>query len=246
MRQDIYEHMTRHQEHHWWFRARQSIVRKVLSTLDVKQDARVLEAGCGTGGNLNMLCQFGHVYAIEPDPTAVQYARQLGTEAMVAKGNLPGEIPFAEQFDLIVLLDVLEHIKDDRAALATISEKLNDTGFLVITVPAYPAMFSSHDIALHHYRRYTRKSLRSLFRETGLQPVYLTYFNTLLFPLFLLARTVDKIRKPVDSIGYDIPPRPLNEALRVVFSLERHILPRISLPFGSSLLAVCKPDARQD
>jgi len=241
MRKDVYEAMADHQDRHWWFRGRGAIVRQILQTLNLTTNVRILEIGCGMGGNLNMLARIGSVHAVEPDPDAVAYAARLAPDAQVRQGGLPDALPFPGKFALVVMLDVLEHIEDDSGALVSVREILTDTGLLLLTVPACQALFGSHDRALHHHRRYSRKELTARLASAGFHVRYISHFNMLLFPAFLLARFIDKLRKPENSLGYGIPVAPLNGLLAGVFSAERHMVPRFRLPFGSSLVAICEP-----
>ncbi len=140
-------------------------------------------------------------------------------------------------YDLIALLDVLEHIEDDEAALRSIRTLLKPGGRILLTVPANRWMWSAHDTVHHHFRRYNPGSLRAVASAAGLKLYHLSHFNTLLFPLAAAARLAGKLagREEADDAQ---PPAPLNAAFTSIFGLERHLLGRVPLPFGISLFAV--------
>lgn len=234
----IYRLMASTQRDHWWFRARRSILEAQIRRLGLPSPARVLEVGCGTGGNLAMLARFGAVDAMEMD----EYARGVASEASAADvrgGSLPDAIPFepGPHYDLVCLFDVLEHCADDRAALASLLPFLRRGGRVLVTVPAYAWLFGDHDRAHHHHRRYTYGRLREVARGAGLRVESGGYFNTLLFPLVAVRRTLARL-----GIGRDddarMPSRWLNTVLGAVFGVERRVVPSVKFPFGTSVIAV--------
>lgn len=239
----IYDRMAEIDGEHWWFVAR----RQIISTLIEQQvrpraGARILEVGCGTGSNIALLQRYGRVEAIEPDDEA-RALSAARTGVPIQGGLLPDGVSLEDgAFDLIVLLDVLEHIPGDREALSALVPKLAPGGRILVTVPASPWMWSAHDVAHHHQRRYTMAAAKQVFEGSGLRVRHATHFNTLLFPLIAAARLVGKLSGREG--GDDAMPSPaFNRLLRGVFGAERHWIGRHSLPFGVSIGLVAEPAA---
>lgn len=240
MDHSIYLKMREVEDRHWWFVARREIVRNVLSRLGLPDQARILDAGCGTGGNLAMLNGFGQVEAMEMDDKARQLANAR-QQAKVLPGRLPDDLPFPRhRFDLITLLDVLEHINDDQAALAALRGLLKPAGRLLLTVPAFQMLWGPHDDDHHHQRRYRATGLGNTARTAGFSVDYLSYFNFWLFPLVTLARLAQRWATSPGDDGLTIPMAPLNRMLGGLFASERFFIPAARLPFGVSLIAVLK------
>lgn len=238
MERIVYEQMAELDQRHWWYRARREVIAALIRRLaPPPADGRILEVGCGTGHNLAMLGRFGAVDAVELDEQARVLAEQrLGRP--VHNAPLPELAGIADAaYDLIGAFDVIEHIDDDDAALATIAAKLKPGGKLVMTVPAHPWMWSAHDVVNHHKRRYSKRALRRLVEGSPLRLEAIGYFNSLLFPVAIAERTASKLRGKQDS-DLTLPPKPLNLALERTFAAERHVIGRLPLPPGLSLFAV--------
>ena len=238
MERAAYREMAELDQRHWWYRARRAILADLIRReVAPTADARILEIGCGTGHNLEMLGRFGQLEAIELDDESRAIAeKRLGRKIMIARLPELAGIP-ARHYDLIAALDVIEHIDDDAGSVATIATKLKPGGKFIMTVPAHPWMWSAHDTVNHHKRRYSKRGLRQLIEGSPLRLQKIGYFNSLLFPLAVADRVASKLRGK-DEAEVKLPSAPVNSALETVFAAERHLVGRLPLPPGLSLFAV--------
>lgn len=240
MDRQAYFNLSKHEDNHWWFIARRIIIGKVLKNYFAgRRNATILEIGCGSGGNLELLSNFGKVHAMELDEYCIEIANKRNI-CQVKRGSLPDNLPFNEKFDLICMFDVLEHIEDDLEAVKAVSERLSVGGMLLITVPAYGFLWSSHDVALNHKRRYIKKRLLDIVSNSGLRAVYSTYFNTFLMPVVLLVRLFNNFMKKSRSDDLKTNTGVVNKFLSWIFSSEKILIPSSSLPFGVSILIVAR------
>ncbi|HEV8699964.1 MAG TPA: class I SAM-dependent methyltransferase [Candidatus Polarisedimenticolia bacterium] len=237
-----------HEERHWWFKGRRRIVASLLrSLLGGRNDLKLLEIGCGTGGMLPILAAHGRVTGIDPSEDAIRYSAQRhGRDAELLRVDFPAEMPPGGGYDVVALFDVLEHLDDDVLALRRAASLLADGGLLIATVPAHRFLWSPHDVINHHRRRYARRELRDRIREAGLGVERVSYFNMFLFPAVLLARLLrrDAAASTEGESDFKVVPGPLNAFLAGLFGGERVFLRLIDLPFGVSLLAVARKDGR--
>ena len=241
MERSAFEEMLSTQETHWWFRGKRKIIQTLIERLCVNEieKLQILEIGCGTGANLEMLSHYGKVTALEVDDYARRHIRPFeGVEA------LPGWLPDGlntiqgKSFDLVCLFDVLEHIADDKEALVVLKQFLKPTARLLVTVPAYQWLFSVHDKKLGHYRRYDKRQLSRILDSAGYKLLFLGYMNMCLLPVMAISRLLDKLRDASDSSGTKTPAQPINTILYSLFALETLWLPYFSTPFGGSVIAL--------
>jgi SAM-dependent methyltransferase len=159
----------------------------------------------------------------------------------VREGQLPDEIPFEPGgFDLVAALDVLEHVDQDLKSMRALWSQLRPGGWALITVPAFAFLWSRHDERHHHKRRYARDELVARIRAAGLSPVFVTYFNSVLFPVIAGVRVLKNALRLTDVEDDKMPAQLVNRTLRAVFASERHLVGRLPLPFGVSLLVVAR------
>ena len=235
-------------ERHWWYRGRRRVIRAELERLPLPTGAAILDAGCGSGRTMQELVGLGTVSGIELNQDAAELARSRGF-GEVRVGRLE-ELPWPEaSFDLITCLDVIEHTPDDRATLAELRRVCRPGGYLLVTVPAYPRLWSVHDEANHHYRRYSRAALRSAALDAGWTLDRMSSFNSMLLAPAAAVRlsrrrraralngTATEIYRDELSIG----PSWLNGALEWPLALEARWLGRGgTLALGLSLIAILR------
>ena len=237
----VYDRMAEHDSSHWWYVARRDILHDYVARYaDLPKQARILEIGCGTGHNLAMLQQFGEVDAIEIDPAAAAIASKR-LDKPVSNAPLP-TLPGIERgaYDMIAVLDVVEHIDDDVAALRAMKDCLKPGGKILIAVPAHQWMWSAHDVVNHHHRRYSKASLKKAIEAAGLETRKFGYFNSLLFPLAAAARVAGRLTGRDDSDDSP-PPGPVNKLFETIFRLERHMVGRVPMTPGVSILTLAVP-----
>jgi SAM-dependent methyltransferase len=236
-----YERQTHEAEdRHWWYRGRRTVLDGVLDGLALPADARILDAGCGSGRNMLELARRGTVAGVELSSASVELARARGVGEVIAGSVV--ELPFADaSFDLIVSLDVIEHLDDDLAALREFRRTIAPGGALLITVPAYQWLWSGHDEINYHHRRYTRSTLQRVAERAGWRQARTTYFNSLLLPVAILLRVLDRINTKTTESSLDlwVPPQPINWLLERPLALEATLIAHGGrIPAGLSLLAV--------
>lgn len=224
---------------HWWYRGRRRVLQAELDAVGVAPGSRLLDAGCGAGQTLALLSHYGDAVGVDPDEQSVALALEHGRSATV--GALP-QLPFGDEtFALATCLDVLEHLDDDRAALAELRRVVACDGTLIVSVPAYPVLWSDHDVVNEHVRRYRAATLRPVANAAGWRVARLTYFNSLLLPAAATMRLAGRLRHSPRPHRSDLErtPGPLNGLLEWPLRLEAaYLRTGARLPAGLSLLAV--------
>ena len=250
MEENLYSLFDTTTETHWWFVGRRkivlSLVNKIIRGIN---RPRIVDVGCGAGATLKELEKLGSVTGVDISPRAVGYCRTRGCRrvCLVEEESLPlGN----NKISLIVSLDVLEHLDHDYLHLREYHRILADDGKILLTVPALPWLWSSHDTANCHRRRYTRAGLKALLEREGWKIERLTYFCTILFPLIMVLRLISKaVNKSIKSYNADwnfkIPGFGINWLFARIFASEVFWLSRGRFPIGSSLLAVCRKSGDQ-
>jgi SAM-dependent methyltransferase len=189
----LFVEMDRLETIHWWFLGKRAIVMALVDYLmDGRKDAEIADFGAGIGHMLSPLSAYGNVVGMEMSEDAKNMA--LSRWGKVYSGWLPDSVPFSdESFDLIILSDVLEHIKDDVRSLGKVMQCLKRGGFVILTVPAFMFLYCGRDRLHGHHRRYSLKELKEKIKVAGMEVKYISYFNFYLFPLALVERIARRI-----------------------------------------------------
>ena len=250
MEQIQYEELKKLQKVHWWYSGKREILTKVIEHLLGKdrECLSVLDVGCGMGLMLDALKEelgFGQVFGCDMEDVAVEYCKRNYPKTEIVKGYLPDGMDFDEDtFDLIVASDVLEHVKDDNAALCTLGKLVKKNGYIVLTVPALMSMWSYNDELNHHWRRYDAEELEKKIEQNipESEIVYFSYYNSKLFvPAYIIRwvkKKLDIETSDVKSIGKDTL---FNRILKKIFVSEyKTIICGKKFRKGVSLIAVVK------
>jgi len=228
---------------YWWYQAKEHLMHRLLLRAGTPPQPdrkyRILDIGSGTGTMFGFLAEYGTVTGLEPSERAVGYAECRNIARMV-RGDA-ARAPFGKDvFDLITLFDSLEHMEDDRAALANAREMICPGGILLVTVPAFQWLRSWRETQLGHRRRYTVHSLRRLLESAGFSVDLIHYMYAGLFPLLVLKSLKDRVIPPPRVFKSDIVMlrEPWNSFLAGWFCAEAVLCERVGLPLGTSVVAL--------
>ena len=238
---DMYRIFFEIQKKHWWFVTKKNIVLDVIDRhINKSADTKVLDIGCGSGLMLNALEDVGQTFGMDMSDEAISFSKEI-FNGDVGKGFLPDHIPYEENFfNLIIALDVIEHVDRDIDSLRAMRSRLVSGGKAVITVPAYMFLWSKFDELNEHKRRYTLTELNTKLVQAGFTVEKISYFNTLLFPIVFAVRMLNNVLQRDGASDVEMPNWPLNFALEKIFGLEKYLLKFVNLPFGVSILAVVR------
>jgi len=240
MEKDFYKAYFALEEDNWWFRVRRNLTFDLLVKYKVPKTAKIFDFGCGSGYTVGYLQKLGYdASGSDISAGAIEFglSKDIHNIAVARSGEIR---PPEGGFDLILALDVIEHIQDDSGAIRAIERALRPGGMAIITVPAYQWLWGVQDDVSHHYRRYTIGSLaKVLNKNTNLQILRRTYFNTFLFPPIALVRILSKwFNLKERESDFDINSSWLNAIFFHIFNLEIKILRHMSFLFGTSILVV--------
>jgi SAM-dependent methyltransferase len=245
MERSEYTTMAAVEDRHWWYGGMRAIAAALLDSVYAEgHTLRILDAGCGTGGNALFLRRYGQVVGIDLAPEALELGSRRLPGAL-ARGSVL-EIPFADaSFDLVTSFDVLYHraVRDEGQALHEAARVLRHGGRLLIRLPAYEFLRSKHDRAVHTRRRYTAGEARALLMAGGFAVERSSYVNSLLFPLPLAQRLIERALPALEHGDSDmaLPPAAVNEALRWPLAAEAAWLARGgSFPAGLSIVGLAR------
>lgn len=238
MRKDLYGDMYETEESHWWHVAKRRFVNQLIVSYVQQEKCTILDVGCGTGKNMEELSHLGSVWGVDISSEALSFCKKRGL-VQVKKGEAE-HLPFKqESFDIVSVLDVLEHV-DDRAAIKEIKRVLKNNGFIVITVPAFSWLWSKWDEILSHKRRYAKKQLEEVLMEEGYQIIRNTYIHSfLVFPSLIIRKLKQLQKKPYTS-DFRINNSAINKLLSFISLLEQMWITRYDMPLGTSILCIAQ------
>ncbi|MEQ8822261.1 MAG: class I SAM-dependent methyltransferase [Sumerlaeia bacterium] len=247
MNVEEYERMYHLEDTYWWFQGRLKMIMTILDTYlpEKPRPGRVLDVGCGTGLMLRTIAEWRPI-GFDFSHLALEFSASKGAENLV-RGDVV-KLPFAdESLDLILALDLMEHVERDDLLIREFNRVLRPGGCLMATVPAHQYLWSDHDIALHHFRRYSHKSLLQLLADGGLQPIKYSYGISFVHPGIVAFRMLQRAkqrllpRKNGQAKAHLIPlPGPLNRAMIGLLHTEASLLRRMNLPQGTSLMTLAR------
>lgn len=239
MQKYLYDDLYNLEEIHWWHKAKRNLVSYVMKQNLSGNQNKILDVGCGTGKNLESFTKFGNTWGIDSAKEAVDYCRKRGIKN-ITLGNLE-KIPFnKESFDCITALDVLEHV-DDSKAIRELERVLKKSGILIITVPAFPMLWSRWDEVLHHKRRYTKETLKRVLQKNELKVMKISYiYSFLFFPAFIIRLIKKAIYQNHYPSDFKLSNKIVNYLLGSVAAAEKFLVINSYIPFGTSLIAVVK------
>jgi SAM-dependent methyltransferase len=234
-----YARMFAAEDGQWWYAGMRAISLSLLGPSPDGARPRLLDCGCGTGAIVAHLGGRGRAVGVDLSPEALRLARTRG--AAVARAELLA-LPFADaSFDVVTSFDVIYHrwVADDAAAVREMARVLRPGGALLLRVPALKLLWGAHDEAVHSRHRYTRGEIHALLGGAGLEVRRATYANTLLFPLLLARRTLDRLTgRRGSDVGF--LPAPLEAAFGAALRLEARLVKHVSLPIGASVFALAR------
>jgi ubiquinone/menaquinone biosynthesis C-methylase UbiE len=240
LKPEEFDKMFLMEKNHWWFFSKRRFVKLLMEKYVIKQkDLTILDAGCGTGVMLSELSSYGKAIGFDISDGAIKNCKKRDiSNVNLARAE---KLPFKDgTFDLIVALDVIEHLDSDLLALREFKRICKKDGFLLITVPAFKFLWSTHDEVLDHKRRYTREELDGKLRSSGFRVIRSTYLYFILFPFITVAKVSDRwFRKRAETEIGEFS-RPVNDFMKKLLSVEAFLIKRVNFPFGSSVLSLAK------
>jgi SAM-dependent methyltransferase len=244
MQQHTYSIMYEVEGKHWWFAGRRRIIAEFVGRVcrEMKEPRpKILDVGCGTGANLQMLSQFGAAEGVDVSPDALDFCRSRGLTRV--KQGVAEHLPFADAaFDLVTGLDVVEHLDDDIAGLREMRRVLRPDGRVVLFVPAFMFLWGVQDDISHHRRRYTLPELTEKLGAAGLKVERASYANITFFVPILIGRTLMRLTGLRPSSENNLTIGALNGLLGRVLGAESRWLRRLKFPFGVSIICVARRD----
>lgn len=225
---DVFRIHAEVETRHWWFVARREILRAVVEeAVRPHADRIVVDLGCGVGATAPAFHPAYTYIGWEPSAVAVDFAREQHPDVAFHVGTAADAAADLARADIVLLNDVMEHVQGDVELLRQIVEPMAPGSWLLITVPAGMELWSPHDVALCHFRRYDLNTLQNTWSDLPVHPVMLSYYNTRLYAPVRAVRWITSYRDQAaggEGTDFSLPPAPLNHALRRIFAGEAHRL----------------------
>jgi SAM-dependent methyltransferase len=245
MQRHTYAILRRVEDSHWWFAGRrrilESFIERIIADLKLPAGARarILDVGCGTGANLEMLARVGDAAGVDISEDALAFCRERGLTDV--RRGAAESLPFDDDsFDLVTALDVVEHLDDDAAGLREMRRVLKRDGRALLFVPAFMWLWGVQDDVSHHRRRYTLPEIRARVEAAGLSVERATYANVTFFAPILFGRLLMRATGLRPASENNVNVSALNGVLGRVFGAERFWLRRFHFPFGVSAIVVAR------
>jgi len=244
MDRELYEQIHQIENSHWWYVGRRKIIFDwVFNTLAIDDTQKILDIGCGTGFNIDYVqtSGFPSVVGLDLSKDALEFCKTRNLSDLICGDAIT--IPFVDKsFDVILALDLLEHLENDIQAIHEFARILKPGGKLFLFVPAHQFLWGLQDVVSHHFRRYTTKDINNKVCHSDLKIIKLTYVNTFLFPLIWIGRLALRFwGNRLDTISEnDLSPDWSNGILTKIFAAERSLIPHTNLPFGVSIFCIAQ------
>lgn len=240
MQKILYEKFFNLEKDHWWFQARKTIVLKLISQhVELNKNFKIIDVGCGTGMMLEAIKNTFSITAagIDNSPEAIRFSKKRGLNIFLSSAEKIEQK--TDSIDLIMALDLIEHIENDVASLKEFNRVLKKNGHVILTVPAFNFLFGAHDAINEHKRRYQLKELKNKIELAGFKIIKISYYNSLLFLPIIIAKLIKKITKD----NHDHLKKEnniVNFILNKIFSSEAFLLKYINLPIGASIVCLAQ------
>jgi SAM-dependent methyltransferase len=242
MHPEEYRVMFELEDQYWWYRGVRTLIKTWLDRY-APRDAMILDGGCGTGANLELLQHYGSAIGVDISDKAIEFCRARGIAANRAFIASLNELPFPNHsFDLAISFEVICNIADDQATFAELARVLKPGGRLIVQVPAYQWLWGMHDVAVGHQRRYSARDLREKLARAGMALERLTHANALMFPAIAADRLLRRGFSEGKPVRSDLAPLPrlVNAILSALYVMEMRIVSRVNMPYGVSLVALAR------
>lgn len=239
MQNYLYRDLYNLEESHWWHISKRRIVANYIKHYLKKKTAKILDVGCGTGKNLESFKEFGEIYGLDSSKEAMEFCKKRGLKNI--KLGEAEKMPFkASSFDVVTLLDVLEHT-DDNKTLREVYRVLRKDGILIITVPAFSWLWSNWDKVLHHKRRYNKNDIINILKKNSFAVTYISYlYSFLVLPALIIRKIKQKLLKKEYTSDFRLSNSLLNWIMNYITKIEFKIAQKISIPVGTTILVIAK------